>query len=669
MDSLIGRILDNRYKIIELIGSGGMANVYKGTDVSDNRTVAVKVLREEFLDNDELVRRFKNESKAISMLSHPNIVKVYDVNFTDDVQYIVMEYIDGINFMQYLESQGKLNWEEALHFTVQVLRALQHAHDRGIVHRDIKPQNIMVLRDGSIKVMDFGIARFSRSQTRTITDKAIGSVHYISPEQARGEETDAKSDIYSLGVMLYEMLTGKLPFDSDSPVSVALKQISDEPQSPRELVPELPEAMEEITLKAMAKDPEERYQSASEMLADIEEFKNDPNIVFGYKSGSTDSDTKYFDSVEQKKSEPQSEAQKNAKKPKDKTEAKNQKKKRGWAIPALIGVTAACFIGALVLVFLVFTAGSNSIFSNHVDVVLPDFTGMTEDEIKANQDYAHSFRFEIVENFSSSIEAGKVITQDPMPPKTVKDNAKITLYVSKGIEYVTVPDIVGSTFDEAFEQLAKNNLAVKVETVAEGKNENEVIRISPAAGEVVEAYSVVTVYVQKPSGGGGSSIYVPDLKGQTLAKAKLALTANGIKIGEIKEEYSDEVAEGLIISQSITPNTIVSLNTAIDLVISKGKEPVSLSIKVHGFDKYAVTATVNGNAVTLTGGQGTAAVAIGETAVVEVTVTNTEKNESVKTSVSVKINENAQNIANVDVSTIIPASWSESGQGGGGNKG
>ena len=226
MDALIGRKLDGRYQIMELIGSGGMANVYKATDILENRIVAVKVLREEFMDNEELVRRFKNESKAISMLSHPNIVQVYDVNFSDKVQYIVMEYIDGINFMQYLESEGRLEWQEALHFTVQVLHALSHAHDRGIVHRDIKPQNIMVLRDGSIKVMDFGIARFARSQTRTVTDKAIGSVHYISPEQAMGEETDAKSDIYSLGVMLYEMLTGQLPFESDSAVSVALKQIS-----------------------------------------------------------------------------------------------------------------------------------------------------------------------------------------------------------------------------------------------------------------------------------------------------------------------------------------------------------------------------------------------------------------------------------------------------------
>ncbi|MCL1830271.1 MAG: protein kinase, partial [Oscillospiraceae bacterium] len=283
MDKYIGKRLDGRYEILEIIGTGGMANVYRAHDRLENVDVAVKILREEFLGNEDFVRRFKNESKAISLLSHPNIVKVFDVNFSDTVQCIVMELIDGITLKEYIDRQGQLGWRDAVFFTEQVLKALQHAHDRGIVHRDIKPQNIMLLANGTIKVMDFGIARFSRSETRTITDKAIGSVHYISPEQAKGDTTDAKADIYSTGVMLYEMLTGRLPFESDSPVSVAIKQISDTPKSMREVDDTIPLALEEITFKAMAKDPTKRYQSATQMLRDIEEFKRNPSIRFAYK--------------------------------------------------------------------------------------------------------------------------------------------------------------------------------------------------------------------------------------------------------------------------------------------------------------------------------------------------------------------------------------------------
>ena len=283
MDKYIGKRLDGRYEIKEIIGVGGMAVVYKAYDNIDDRMVAVKILKEELLADDDLRRRFKNESKAIAVLSHPNIVKVYDVSFGDRLQYLVMEYIDGITLKEYIAQQKVIGWKDALHFTVQILRALQHAHDKGIVHRDIKPQNIMLLSDGTIKVTDFGIARFARNEQRTMTDKAIGSVHYISPEQARGDVTDAKSDIYSVGVLLYEMLTGRLPFEADSAVSVAIMQMQSTPKMPREINPEIPEGLEEITIKAMQKEPKMRYQSAAEMLADIERFKLDPDIDFGHR--------------------------------------------------------------------------------------------------------------------------------------------------------------------------------------------------------------------------------------------------------------------------------------------------------------------------------------------------------------------------------------------------
>ena len=298
MDNLIGKKLDGRYLIESLIGVGGMANVYKGRDIRTNNAIAVKVLKEEFLDNEELVRRFKNESKAISILDHPNIVKVYDVSVTDQLQYIVMEYIDGITLKEYLKQRGgALTWKEVIHFATQVLSALEHAHSKGIVHRDVKPQNIMLQADGSIKMMDFGIARFSRAQSQTVSDKAIGSVHYISPEQAKGDHTDARTDIYSVGVMLYEMLSGHLPFDGSGTVSIAIMQISEKPKPLAQVAPNVPEGLRQITEKAMEKDPADRYQSAAEMLAAIQAFKENPSIRFEYEYNTQDAPGKTISKV------------------------------------------------------------------------------------------------------------------------------------------------------------------------------------------------------------------------------------------------------------------------------------------------------------------------------------------------------------------------------------
>ncbi len=281
-DRFIGKRLDGRYEIHDLIGVGGMAYVYRAYDRVEDRWVAIKILKEEFSNNSEFLRRFRNESRAIAMLSHPNTVKVYDVSFGDQIQYIVMEYIDGITLKQYIEQEGAIRWNEAVHFTAQILAALEHAHSKGIIHRDIKPQNIMLLQNGTIKVADFGIARFLQSETTTMTDKAIGSVHYIAPEQARGDYITDKADIYSVGVMLYEMLTGKLPFEADNAVSVALMQLQAKPVMPRELNPAIPRGLEQITMRAMEKNPIDRFQSAGEMLDDLEAFRRNPNMVFHY---------------------------------------------------------------------------------------------------------------------------------------------------------------------------------------------------------------------------------------------------------------------------------------------------------------------------------------------------------------------------------------------------
>ena len=301
MDKYTGKRLDGRYEIQELIGVGGMAMVYKAHDNIDDKTVAIKILKDEFLGNEEFIRRFKNESKAIAVLSHPNIVKVYDVSFGDRIQYIVMEYIDGITLKEYIGQQNVIPWKEAVHFTVQILQALQHAHEKGIVHRDVKPQNIMLLQDGTIKVTDFGIARFSNRDTRTMTDKAIGSVHYIAPEQAKGSVTDGKADIYSVGVMLYEMLTGTLPFEADSAVSVAIMQLEAEPKPLREINPELPIGLEQITLRAMRKIPVQRFASADEMLEAIDEFRKNPTVKFNYTYFEDKAPTKYVDKIETKR--------------------------------------------------------------------------------------------------------------------------------------------------------------------------------------------------------------------------------------------------------------------------------------------------------------------------------------------------------------------------------
>ncbi len=309
MDKNIGKKLDGRYEITELIGVGGMADVYKGTDVIDNKPVAIKILKNEFAENEDFLRRFRNESKAIAVLSHPNIVKIYDVGFSDKIQYIIMEYIDGITLKEYIEEEQVLTWKDTVHFIIQILRALQHAHDKGVVHRDIKPQNIMMFTDGTIKVMDFGIAKFAREEGKTATDQAIGSVHYISPEQARGDVTDERSDIYSVGIMMYEMLTGRKPFDSDNSVAIAVMHMHDIPERPKAVNPDIPGGLEEIVLRAMEKLPEDRYQNTSEMIEDIEAFKNNPDISFGYYveededeneneiSNNVDGSTRYFEPV------------------------------------------------------------------------------------------------------------------------------------------------------------------------------------------------------------------------------------------------------------------------------------------------------------------------------------------------------------------------------------
>lgn len=438
MDKMIGMRLKNRYEIQELIGVGGMANVYKALDTVEQRVVAVKVLREEFLSNEDFVRRFKNESKAIGELSHPNIVKVYDVITDESIQCIVMEYVDGITLKEYIEYKKILPWKEAVHFTIQILRALQHAHDHGIIHRDIKPQNIMLLADRTIKVMDFGIARFSRTESQTMTDKAIGSVHYISPEQARGDAIDDKADIYSVGVMLFEMLTGKLPFEADSPVSVAIKQIQSIPTRPREINKDIPVGIEEITLRAMQKDTSQRYQSAAEMLKDLEIFRHNPQIHFDYKYFVDENPTRQIDvPVDNKQS---------SKKVGSKT--KQEEEEKSPIVPILTAVALA-FVAVAVL-FVIGMVIVNNPFVSVAEFEAPTLIGLKLEDVQNNPEYMSKFKIEQEKtDYSEEYEAGVIYEQNPKPGRKMKEGATIEVSVSIGKQSHTMPPLHDSTLDDA----------------------------------------------------------------------------------------------------------------------------------------------------------------------------------------------------------------------------
>ncbi len=557
MDRYIGKKLDGRYEIKEIIGVGGMANVYRAYDSIDDRTVAVKILRDEHMQNDELLRRFRNESKAIAVLSHPNIVKVYDVSFNEDIQYIVMEYIDGITLKEYIEQQKVLRWKEAVHFTVQILRALQHAHDKGIVHRDIKPQNIMLLADGTIKVADFGIARFARASQQTVTDKAIGSVHYISPEQAKGDVTDEKSDIYSVGVMLYEMTTGKLPFDAESPVSVALQQIQSQPKRPRSINPDIPEGLEDIIIRAMQKDPARRYQSAAEMLRDIDEFKRDPTVSFEYK---------YTEPEEMSITENFTKTAKKTKKIKD------EQVRSAPVVPVLTGITVAFIIVAIL--FLIGIMAMVRPFEEVPDTTAPNLVGMDIEEAK--KQYS-KFNIEVESSaFHDSYDKDVIYYQNVKPGMTVKEKSTIKVKISSGVQSFSLADYTNFEENQVYAILTDND--IEFTTITEYNDdipEGYVIRTEPGVDTVVDSGTVVIIYVSM----GPKNTYatVPNVLGYKLNDAKLMLNSAGIKIGSVTRVDSTQ-AGSVILSQSLSAGTQVQRGTTIDLVIAMERDSEANSV-------------------------------------------------------------------------------------------
>ncbi len=554
--------MDGRYEIKEIIGVGGMAMVYKAYDTIDDRIVAVKILREEFLANEEFRRRFKNESKAIAVLSHPNIVKVYDVSFGDEIQYIVMEYIDGITLKQYIERKQRLDEREAVYFTIQILRALQHAHSKGIVHRDIKPQNIMLLKDGTIKVTDFGIARFSRSEQRTMTDKAIGSVHYISPEQAKGEFTDEKSDIYSVGVMLYEMLTGQLPFEADSAVSVAIMQLQREPIWPRQINENIPLGLEQIVMHAMEKDSEKRYQSATEMLTDLEAFRKKPQITFSYIHDVDESPTKYIGEIGENDTTVSDEGEETVKKP---------------PMVAIMAGIAAAFIVVIVAAVIIFY----NVFMKDGpsdEMPCPNFVGLLYTEVMADPAYS-GYNIELREYENSDQPYDTIIRQSPSKDTPIKSGSTIQLVVSSGPKTMQLPDdLVGLRLNDVKVKLDDLGITYTVEerysNVVDGKAEYEkdmVMQTNPEPGSLIATGQTVTIYVSL--GKAPNLVTVPDLKNYTKETAEQLLLNYGLKLGNVTYEDSADVAANCIIRQTPEKDSQVEAYSSVDVVVSTGVSP------------------------------------------------------------------------------------------------
>ena len=600
MDQYIGKLLDNRYEILELIGVGGMARVYKARCHRLNRLVAVKILRDDLAQDAELRRRFHDESHAVAMLSHPNIVAVYDVSRSSDIEYIVMELIDGITLKQYMQKKGnKLNWREALHFITQIVKALGHAHSRGIIHRDIKPHNIMVLRDGSVKVADFGIARVTSGGHSTLTQEALGSVHYISPEQARGSHIDERSDLYSAGVVLYEMITGRLPFEGDTPVSVAIQHINSIPLSPREIDPTIPEALEAITMKAMAPDPDNRYPSADAMLSDLEEFRKNPNINFDFSASEFHPEEEDVDRTQIHTVPPRTSAGRREM-PASKPERQDRRARRiedeeddeederhgpNWPV---IGAVAAILVFVAALVFIMFSTVFSGSFQPGNTQRVPTVTGLLFSEASEDKDLLGDFTLEIVQEKESDKPAGTILSQDPTANSavTADTGTVIQVVVSTGqANEVRMPDVTGQDYLSANTQLktlaSENGLNLKIDFTTKTEYNDEVekdyvISTIPAEGEGLADGD--TVYLVVSLGKDTQPVDMPRLLGETEDMARKILNSVGLDVGSVKHGYSSDYPEGQVCFQSVNEGSKVDQGTAINLIISDGPDPNSQPI-------------------------------------------------------------------------------------------
>ena len=584
-DPYIGRMLDNRYEILERIGTGGMAVVYKAKCHRLNRLVAVKILKSDLAQDEDFRRRFNAESQAVAQLSHPNIVSVYDVSRGGDIEYIVMELIDGITLKQYMEKRGQLNWRESLHFITQIMRGLSHAHSRGIVHRDIKPQNVMVLRDGSVKVADFGIACLENA-AQTLTQEALDSVHYISPEQARGDRIDARSDIYSAGVVLYEMLTGRLPFEGDSAVSVAIQHLSSVPLAPREINPDIPEQLELICMKAMAPDLDKRYPSADAMIADLEAFRKNPGVNLDFEL--SDLRTEESDEPTQKLRTPvppqshrpgRESSYERSRRYEDDRYDERPSRLSGGKKAALIGGGAVVVV---VVLFFLFRAIFASMVPAAADTyAVPRLIGMTEEQANQQASVADgTFQVVVTGTEASDAAVGEIVRQDPEPETEKKGELPITInvWISAGEDVGTMPDLTTNpvTYEQALTILQdlveeyELNIQPYEETQKEYNDElaaDVIISTTPAAEAELHKGDTITFVLSR----GPQTVPLIPLEGLELSQAQKQLDAMGL-VAEVHEEASDTVQEGYIIRQNPEATTEVPAGSTVELWVSTGPE-------------------------------------------------------------------------------------------------
>ena len=569
MDQYIGKMLDDRYEILELIGSGGMANVYKARCHRLNRLVAIKILKSDLADNADFRRRFHDESQAVAQLSHANIVSVYDVSTNPDREYIVMELIDGITLKQYMERRGRMDWRESLHFITQIMRGLSHAHSRGIIHRDIKPQNIMVLRDGSVKVADFGIACLA-NQGQTLTQEALGSVHYISPEQARGDRIDARSDIYSAGVVLYEMLTGRLPFEGDSAVSVAIQHLSSVPLALRDIDPSIPEPLELICMKAMNSDPNKRYASADAMIEDLEKFRRDPSVDMDYirqelTAPAADTEPTMPLPTAQVASAVKKHTGELRREREEEEEPPRRDKK---SIAIIAGIFAAAVLVVLLFKLILGDfgpAGSNKSYP------VPDIRGKTVEEAQEMEGVKDIFLIEVQgTRTTEEYQPGQIVEQDPAAGRTRKSNLVIQVYVAAEPEKVPMKDLVGMEYRQARVLLTDMGLDLKIttETVSSDKyGADAVIETVPVADEPLVAGQTVILRVST----GPETVTVPTFTGQDIANAVQNAQDLGLTVGEITYDTFSFAPQGQVIDQSIKPTSEVPGGTKISFTVSGQK--------------------------------------------------------------------------------------------------
>lgn len=555
MDNIkfLNTMLDDRYDMQEVIGIGGMAVIYKALDTRLNRYVAIKVLKDEFAADPALYADFTSESQAVAMLSHPNIVAVYDVSSSNDANYIVMELIEGITLKQYINRRGALSWKEALHFASQIARALTHAHEKGIIHRDIKPQNVMILKDANIKVSDFGIASLENTK-KEADGQAVGSVHYIAPEQAKGYPADARSDVYSLGIVMYEMLTGTQPYDGKSPQEIAIKHITGEYVAPRKIRPDIPEELERITMKAMNADIDKRYANAASLLRDLEAYRQRMLAMESL------SQTQEFAAIQIPEA------------PVDPFEEQYQRRRaRAKKVSILSGVLGVLLVIVALCIFL-WNYWLGDLFKEAERVEIPEFVGHGYEEIINNSDYKKIYHFHVIYTVDTSVPEGQIIAQEPEIGKSMvadTDGIEVNLTVCTGVMMQEIPDVSNMTYKDANLKLQQAGFVVEMEE----RSSSSVVKgfaigTNPAAGEKLATGS--TVYLTYSSGPEIQYITMRSLIGMSEAEAKSTLSNLGLNFGSSSYVYNDTYAEGAVVWQSAESGSRVETGTKVYLQVSKG---------------------------------------------------------------------------------------------------